>query len=73
VTLALIVYLIGVGAGILLGDATPGARLAYALLWPIGIAAFVVTLAILFAASLIAFPMFAVTLLAASVIYWTLS
>ena len=71
-TLAAIVYLIGVGAGILLGDATPGARVAYALLWPIGIAAFAVTLAVLLVASLIAFPMFAAMLLAASVIYWTL-
>ena len=71
-TLAVIVYLIGVGLGILLGDARPKSRVVYALLWPIGIAAFAVTLAVLFAASLIAFPMFAATLLAASVIYWTL-
>ncbi len=71
-TAAVVVYLIGVGLGIVYGDATPAARIVYALLWPIGIASFVVTLAVLFVASLIAFPMFAATLLAASVIFWTL-
>jgi hypothetical protein len=51
-----LIYGVGVVIGLAATDARPAARLGLALLWPIGPAAFVVTLAVLAAASLIAFP-----------------
>ena len=59
-----------VRAGVLIGcrgiDARPAARVGLALLWPVGPAAFVVTLAVLVAASLIAFPIVGAIVLAAA-------
>ena len=52
------IYLAGVLMGLVTIDAKPASRLGLALLWPLGPAAFVVTLAVLLAASLIAFPLF---------------
>jgi hypothetical protein len=66
------VYAAGVILGIVCGDARPGVRLAHAVLWPLGILALVVTLGVLVAASVIAFPLVGAALLAASVILWTL-
>ena len=55
-------------------DARPAARLGLALLWPIGPLAFVVTITILLAASLIAFPLFGLAALAAAgAMWWALS
>jgi hypothetical protein len=59
-----LIYSVGVVIGVATTDAQPVARLGLALLWPIGPAAFVVTLAVLVAASLIAFPIFGVLVLA---------
>jgi hypothetical protein len=70
-TLAL-VYIIGGVAGMVCGDARPAVRIAHALLWPLGILAFAITLAVLAVASLIAFPWIAVALLAGSIVLWTL-
>ena len=70
-TAAAIVYVAGVVIGLVCGDAHPAPRIALAILWPLGILAFVVTLGVLFVAALIAFPVFAGVLLAASVILWT--
>lgn len=70
--LAAIVYLVGVVAGLMCGDAHLTHRAALALLWPLGLVAFVVTLGVLLVAALIAFPLFAAALLAASVVLWTL-
>jgi hypothetical protein len=67
-----IIYIVGVVIGFMCGDARPAIRIGYALLWPLGFIAFLVTLAILLIASLIAFPMFAAALLAATVILWAL-
>ena len=67
-----IVYVAGVVVGLVCGDAHPAPRLMLALLWPVGLVAFVVTLGVLCVASLIAFPLVAGALLAASVILWTL-
>ena len=50
------IYSAGVLVGLVATDARPAARLTLALLWPIGPAAFLATLAVLVAASLIAFP-----------------
>ena len=69
--LVLLVYVVGVAWGLLRTDARPLARVALALLWPLGPIAFGVTLSILLAASLIAFPLFgAVALTAAGVAWW---
>lgn len=68
------VYVVGVVWGLVRTDARPPARLAIALLWPLGPLAFVVTLTILFAASLIAFPRFGAAALAlAALAWWALS
>jgi len=48
-------YLVGVAIGLWRTDAKPITRLTLALLWPIGPLAFVVTLAMLLAASPFAF------------------
>lgn len=71
-TAAAIVYAVGVMLGVVCGDAHPAYRLVLALLWPLGLLAFVVTLGVLCFTSLIAFPLVAGALLAASVILWTL-
>jgi hypothetical protein len=52
------VYLAGVLAALAGIDARPASRVGLALLWPLGPAAFAVTLAVLLAASVIAFPLF---------------
>ena len=71
--IAAIVYLAGVVVGLVCGDAHPTHRVTLAVLWPLGLVAFLLTLGVLLAAALIAFPLFAGVLLAASVILWTLS
>lgn len=71
-TAAAIVYVVGVVVGLVCGDAHPAHKLMLALLWPLGLVAFVVTLGVLCLASLIAFPLVAGALLIASVILWTL-
>ncbi len=71
----LIVYLAGVAAALIFTDGHPVMRVVLAVLWPLGPAAFVVTVAVLLAASLVAFPF--VGLLAAgagaSALWWLLA
>ena len=52
----LVAYALGVAIGLAVTDARWPTRLALALLWPLGPAALVVTLAVLFLALPIAFP-----------------
>ena len=66
--IVVLIYSLGVLVGLAATDARPVARLGLALLWPIGPAAFVVTLAVLAAASLIAFPIVGVVVGGALVI-----
>jgi len=68
--LSLVVYVAGVVWGLVAIDARPAARLGLALVWPVGPLAFVVTIAILLAASLIAFPLFGLAVLAAAGVMW---
>ncbi len=64
-------YVGGVAWGLLMTDARPAARLALALLWPLGPLAFVGTITLLLVASLIAAPAFgAAVLLAVSAVWW---
>ena len=73
-TLGLLVYVVGVVWGLVRIDARPLARVALALLWPLGPIAFTVTLTILFVASLIAFPLFgAIVLAATGALWWALT
>jgi L-ascorbate metabolism protein UlaG (beta-lactamase superfamily) len=60
------IYLLGVLIGLVRIDAPPLARLGLALLWPVGPIAFVVTIAILLLASLIAFPIVGAIVLASA-------
>ena len=71
-TLVAIVYIVGVIVGLLCGDARPAARVALAVLWPLGLLAFAITLCVLIAASAIAFPVAGAALVAAIVLFWTL-
>lgn len=71
-TLACFLYVIGVVIGLACSDARPIARAVLAVLWPLGPAAFIITLAVLLAASLVAFPWFGAALVAASVVLWAL-
>jgi hypothetical protein len=68
----LIVYLAGAVAGLIWTDAPFPGRLVLAILWPAGAVAFVVTVAILLAASLIAFPIVAGGVAVAGVGLWWL-
>ena len=62
--LAVAVYAAGVLVALIATDARWPARIGLALLWPLGPIAFVVTIAILLAASLIAFPLIGAIVLA---------
>lgn len=66
------IYAVGVALALWRTDAAWPTRVALAALWPLGPLAFVVTVAILLAASLIAFPLVAgVTAAAlAGVLWW---
>jgi hypothetical protein len=66
----LAIYVIGAAVGLVLTDARPLARVALALLWPLGPLAFVLTLAILLVAAMLVFPVFGVAVVAASVAGW---
>ena len=66
-----VTYLAGVLVGIAMTDARPLTRLALALLWPLGPAAFVVTVTILLLAAMIAFPLLGVAAaVAAAAVWW---
>jgi hypothetical protein len=71
--LALGAYLSGVLIGIWRVDGRPATRVWLALLWPLGPLAFVVTLAGLLLASLIAFPLVGGIVAGAGVIWLLLS
>jgi hypothetical protein len=69
----LIVYLVGAALGLVWTDARPLTRLALALLWPLGPAAFVVTLGVLLMASLIAFPVAAAIVVGVAMVLRTIA
>ena len=50
------IYVVGVIAGLLTIDARPPARVGLAALWPLGPLAFIVTVTMLIAVALVAFP-----------------
>jgi len=73
VRFALTIYAVGVVIGLITTDARPLARICLALLWPVGVAAFVVTVGGLLAVSTVLFPAFGVGLLAAGLLGWMLT
>jgi hypothetical protein len=67
------VYVAGIVWCILVSDARPTERVTLALLWPLGPLALFVTVIILLAASVIAYPLVVVPVLAAvAVLCWVL-
>jgi len=73
VRFALTIYAVGVVIGLITTDARPLARICLALLWPVGVAAFVVTVGGLLAVSTVLFPAFGVGVLAAGLLGWMLT
>jgi hypothetical protein len=67
-----VTYGAGVLIGLVFGDARPAIRIGLALLWPLGPGAFVVTLLILVAAAMIAFPAVAALAALAAAAVWLL-
>ena len=70
-TYAVAVYVLGVTWGLIVIDAHTSVRIGLAFLWPVGPIALIATLAVLLAASTIAFPLFGAALLAAGGALWT--
>jgi hypothetical protein len=68
--LCLAIYVAGVVWGLMVIDARPAARIALALAWPLGPIAFAVTITVLLAASLVAFPVFGIAVLIAAGAAW---
>lgn len=64
------IYVAGALVALWRTDAAPVTRMAIAVLWPIGPLAFVVTVTILLAASVIAFPALGAALLVAGGLAW---
>jgi hypothetical protein len=71
--LVLAFYLAGVLAGLVLVDGRPATRIGLALAWPLGPLAFIVTIAGLVLAAMIAFPIFGAVAAAAAAITWWLA
>ena len=68
--LGLLIYVAGVAWGLIVIDARALTRIALAILWPLGPLAFVVTISVLFVASLIAFPLWGAAVGAVALIAW---
>jgi hypothetical protein len=68
--LGLVIYVVGVAWGLLVIDARPAQKIALAILWPLGPIAFTVTITILLAASLIAFPLWGAVVIIAALAGW---
>ena len=68
-----IVYVAGVLWSLLKSDARPAERVVLSLLWPLGPLAFLVTVAILLTASVIAYPLVMVpAVVVVAAMWWTL-
>jgi hypothetical protein len=67
-----LVYIVGLTAGLALGDGPAAPRIALALLWPLGVLAFVVTIFLLITASLVLFPLVGLAAAGAAALWWGL-
>ena len=68
----LIVYVAGVVIGLLRVDASPVTRVVVSLLWPLGVAAGVVTISVLVVAAMVLFPTVGAAVIIVAVIGWWL-
>lgn len=68
----LVLYAVGAAVALVRTDGGPLERVVLAVFWPVGPVAFAVTVAVLLAASLIAFPAVAVPAAAAAAAAWWL-
>ena len=66
----LIVYVAVVVIGVLRVDASPVTRLVVSLLWPLGLAAGVVTISVLVLAAMVLFPTLGAAVVVAVVLIW---
>jgi hypothetical protein len=73
VTAAMVLYLVGAAVALWRTDASWPVRIALALVWPIGPVAFVLTVLLLLAASVIAFPIVGAIGAAAALTGWLLA
>ena len=64
------IYVAGVAWGLMMIDSRPITKIALAALWPLGPIAFAVTITILLAASLVAFPAFGAAVVIAAAAVW---
>jgi len=64
------VYLLGVVVGLLCVDGSAMTKVGLALVWPLGLLAFVVTIATLVGVAAVAFPVFGIVLAGALVMGW---
>jgi hypothetical protein len=71
-SLIAISYVAGVAWGLFVIDGRTAVRMGLALLWPVGPAAFVLTVGMLLVASVIAFPAFGIAMAAAAALLWLL-
>jgi hypothetical protein len=71
-TYVALIYVAGVVWGLLVIDARFGVRIGLAVLWPLGPAAFLVTVTVLLGAAVIAFPRFGAVLALTAVVSWFL-
>ncbi len=70
VQLALLIYGLGVAAGLVLTDAKPVLRVVLSLLWPLGPLAFAIVVSGLLLASLVAFPLFGAAVTVVAAVAW---
>ena len=69
----LLIYALGVLAGVVLTDAGPLARIGLALAWPIGPLAFAAVVSGLLVAALYIFPLFGAAVALGAAAWWALS
>ena len=69
-TATLILYVVGVLLGVLRVDGGPATRLMVALLWPVGVAAGVLTVGSLVLVAMIVFPLIGAAVAATAVLLW---
>jgi hypothetical protein len=68
--ISLALYVAGVVWGLLMIDAPPASKIALAILWPLGPLAFAITLTVLLAASVVAFPLWGVVVILSGLTAW---
>ena len=66
------IYVLGVIVGLLRVDGSLLTKVGIALVWPLGLLAFVVTIAMLVGVAAIAFPVFGITLVVLLIAAWVL-